>query len=186
VTDDDILRDYLPWLRTVASNMLSPGHEGVQDLVQEGYIAMWKAIRTYVPGKGQLDYWLKFKASHRMKTLAIRKPEALPSLDVPQNEEGGTLADLIEGPDLLSQIDIAYHHGEIAAAIDRLTPQQKRYVIARFWLGLSGNEMRELGVFAYDPSALWNSQRNGARRKLQKELAHLRPPVAKSARYRQA
>jgi hypothetical protein len=48
-------------------------------------------------------------------------------------------------------------------------------VVARFWLGLSGQEMRQLGVFAYDPSSLWTSKKNGARWKLQKELAHLAP-----------
>ncbi len=178
MTDDDLLRDYLPWLRVVAGNMIGFDSPLVQDLVQEGYIAMWKAIRSFVPGKGELDYWLKFKALNRMKTVSIRArehPEREPlELDRPRTETGESLADMLEGPDLLDQIDIAYHHGEIAAAIDRLSPAQKRYVIARFWLGLSGNEMRQLGVFPYDPSALWNRSGSGARWKLQKELAHLR------------
>lgn len=166
MTDDEILREYLPWLRVVAGNLAGFDSPDLQDLVQEGYIAMWRALRSFSPDSGVLDFWLKFKASNRMKTIAGRRksPDAeLPawSLD-------------IAAPDLLEKIDIAYHHGEIAQAIDRLSPAQRRYVIARFWLGLSGNEMRELGVFAYDPSALWTSQRNGARWKLQKELAHLR------------
>jgi RNA polymerase sigma factor (sigma-70 family) len=165
VTDDDILRDYLPWLRVVAGNLIGFENPDVQDLVQEGYIAMWKAIKSFTPDKGKLDWWLKFKAANRMKTLAIRRP-------LPDDELQDWSLD-IAAPDLLDQIDIAYHHGEIAAAIDRLTPQQKRYVIARFWLGLSGNEMQQLGVFTYDPSALWNSKRNGARWKLQEDLAHL-------------
>jgi RNA polymerase sigma factor (sigma-70 family) len=177
VTDDEILRDYLPWLRVVAGNLAGFDSPDLQDLVQEGYIAMWRALRTYDPASGKLDYWLKFKASNRMKTIAIRAaehPEREPlDLDQPRTTEGDTLADLLEGPDLIAAIDIAYHHGEIAAAIDRLTPQQRRYVIARFWLGLTGNEMVALGVFSYDPSALWNSKRNGARWKLQEELKHL-------------
>ncbi len=178
MTDDELLRDYLPWLRVVAANLVGRDDPDVQDLVQEGYIAMWKALKTFVPGKGELDYWLKFKAVNRMRTLVIRSydhPEREPVyLDQPRNEEGGTIADLLEGPDLLDQIDIAYHHGEIAAAIDRLTPAQRRYVIARFWLGLTGNEMRDLGVFNYDPSALWNRKGSGARWKLEQDLAHLR------------
>lgn len=171
MTDDEILRDYLPWLRKVAGNLIGFDDPDLQDLVQEGYIAMWRALKNFQPDKGTLDYWLKFKASNRMKTAAIRAhehPERKPD-ELPDDRDWD-----IAAPDLLEAVDIAYHHGEIAAAIDRLTPQQRRYVIARFWLGLTGNEMRQLGVFAYDPSALWTSKRNGARLKLQRELAHLR------------
>lgn len=164
--DNEILRPYLPWLRVVAGNMTDFGHPDLPDLVQEGYIAMWRSLKTFNPDLGALDAWLKFKAVNRMRTLVGRRKlpdEELPvwSLD-------------IAAPDLLEKIDIAYHHGEIAAAIDRLSPAQRRYVIARFWLGLTGNEMRELGVFNYDASALWNRMPTGARWKLQKELAHLR------------
>ena len=183
MTDDEILRPYLPWLRTVAGNLLGFDSPGIQDLMQEGYIEMWKALKRYDAKAGPLDYWLKFKASNRMKTIAIRAhdhPEREPAyLDEPVYSDPAatvSLGDLIEdlgASELLDKIDIAYHHGEIAAAIDRLSPQQKRYVIARFWLGLTGNEMIQLGVFGYDPSALWNSPRNGARLKLRQELAHL-------------
>lgn len=177
MTDDEILRDYLPWLRVVAGNLLGFDDPGLQDLVQEGYIAMWKAIRSYRPSSGKLDYWLKFKAHHRMLTLSTRSREKTQpdSLDAPY-QDGLTLGDILEdvaAVELLDKIEIAYHNGQIAAAVGRLTPSQKKYVIARFWLGLTGNEMVLLGVFSYDPSALWNSKRNGARWKLQSELQHL-------------
>lgn len=182
MTDDEILRPYMPWLRTVAGNLLGHQDVGVQDLMQEGYIAMWRALKSYSAEAGPLDYWLKFKASNRMKTVSIRArehPERVPvSLsetvysDPTPVELGDTIEDLATA-ELLATVELAYHHGEIAAAIDALTPQQRRYVIARFWLGLTGNEMVALGVFSYDPSALWNSRRNGARWKLQEELKHL-------------
>ena len=166
MTDDELLKDYLPWLRKVAGSMIGFGDPWVDDLVQEGYIAMWRAIRNFQPGKGQLDYWLKFNGSNRIRLLVGRR--RLPDEELPDWSLD------IAAPDLIEQMDIAYHHGEIAQAIDRLTPQQRKYVIARFWLGLTGNEMQAMGVFTYDPSALWNSKRNGARWKLEKELAHLR------------
>ena len=166
MTDDELLKDYLPWLRKVAGSMIGFGDPWVDDLVQEGYIAMWRAIRSYNPAKGVLDYWLKFNGSNRIRLLVGRR--RLPDEELPDWSLD------IAAPDLLEQMEIAYHHGEIAQAIDNLSPQQKKYVIARFWLGLTGNEMVALGVFTYDPSALWNSKRNGARWKLEKELAHLR------------
>jgi RNA polymerase sigma factor (sigma-70 family) len=175
VTDDEILRDYLPWLRKVAGGMLGFDDPGLDDLVQEGYIEMWRALRRWDSGRGPLDYWLKFKSSNRMKTVSTRAHEkaVLASIDALHTDHGDTLADLLEAPDVLERIELAYHDGEIAAAIDRLTPQQRKYVLARFWLGLTGNEMVQLGVFTYDPSALWNSKVNGARWKLQEDLKHL-------------
>jgi RNA polymerase sigma factor (sigma-70 family) len=173
--DDEILASYLPWLRVVAGNMLGFDSPDLQDLVQEGYIAMWRALRSYDRGGGPLDWWLKYKAGMRMKTVSIRAHEKVQpdSLDAPRTEGGEAYADLLEAPDLLERIELAYHHGEIGAAIDRLSPQQRRYVLARFWLGLSGAEMVELGVFAYDSSGLWNSKKNGARWKLEADLRHL-------------
>lgn len=180
MSDNDILHGYLPWLRVVAGNLIGFEHPDLQDLVQEGYIAMWKAIRNFKAGSAPLDFWLKYNAHNRMKTVSVRwaARDVPDSLNEPVNcgaqdiELGDTIEDLTVS-DLLEHIGIAYHYGQIAQAIDRLTPQQRKYVIARFWLGLSGNEMVELGVFTYDPSALWNSKRNGARWKLQEELKHL-------------
>lgn len=184
---DEILSEYLPWLRKVAGNLTGFGSSGLDDLVQEGYIAMWRALGTHDEAAGPLDYWLKFKSSNRMKTLAIRAAEKTDPLhlDEPVGSKaraggfedlvitlGDTIADL-GSDELLNKIELAYHDGEVAQAIDHLTPAQRKYVVARFWYGLSGKEMRELGVFSYDPSALWNSRRNGARWKLAGELQHL-------------
>lgn len=177
------LGEYRPWLYKVANRLLSPGHPDLDDLVQEGYIAMWKAEKSFSPEKGKMDWWLKFKAHRRMLTIVQRRRlEEDLSLNkkVRVNNHGGTeesleLQDLLAAPDLLESIEMAYHTGEIAEAIDSLSPAQRKYVYARFWLGLSGKEMQDLGVFGYDPSALWTRKSNGARDKLGKELAHLHP-----------
>ena len=60
-------------------------------------------------------------------------------------------------------------HGEIYDAIASLTPAQRKYVYARFWHGMTTAEMKA-EVFGYDPSALWNSAKNGAKRKLAEQL----------------
>jgi RNA polymerase sigma factor (sigma-70 family) len=78
---------------------------------------------------------------------------------------------LLAAADLIDSIQLAYHRGEIVQALDRLAPAQKRYVVLRFWCGYVTSELKT--VFGYDPSGLWNSQKNGARLKLREELAHL-------------
>lgn len=181
------LGDYQAWLHAQARALLPAGSPDVEDLVQEGYIAMWRALGSYDPARGALPAWLVRKARGRMAECVTRKrwtgqpamrhgrnpverPQTV-SLDAPQTEDGATLADLLGGPDCTETVSTAYHHGEIAEALDRLTPRQREYVQARFWDGLAGRELA--AVFGYDPSALWNSPRNGARRKLAVPLAHL-------------
>jgi RNA polymerase sigma factor (sigma-70 family) len=78
---------------------------------------------------------------------------------------------LLTAADLVDQIILAYHRGQIVQALDTLSPAQKRYVVLRFWCGYVGNELTT--VFGYEPGSLWTSKKNGAREKLRKELAHL-------------
>lgn len=61
------LQSYTGWLHTVARGMTA-GHIH-DDLVQEGYIAMWRAYGSYDPDKGSLDYWLKNHAINRMRSV---------------------------------------------------------------------------------------------------------------------
>lgn len=61
------LQQYTGWLHTVAGSMTDgPMHD---DLVQEGYIAMWRALGSYDPLMGKLDYWLKRAATDRMRSV---------------------------------------------------------------------------------------------------------------------
>lgn len=67
----------------------------------------------------------------------------------------------------LGNIELAYHHGEIADAISKLTKKEREYVYCRFWLGMKLPELTE--HFGYVPGPLWQR----GKKKLQKELAHL-------------
>lgn len=66
---------------------------------------------------------------------------------------------------------MAYHHGEIAQALDSLTPRQREYVELRFWRGMEHPELE--AHFGYNPGSLWSAKKGGARVRLAKELAHL-------------
>jgi DNA-directed RNA polymerase specialized sigma24 family protein len=66
------LDDYHNWLYKTAAGMLSGGYydPDLDDLVQEGRIAMWKAYEKYDDCKGTLAPWLTNAARMRMKDVA--------------------------------------------------------------------------------------------------------------------
>lgn len=72
MTDLD-LSDYHNWLYKTAMEMLPhAGHDPyIDDLVQEGRIAMWRALEKYDDCKGTLAPWLTNAARMRMKDIAF-------------------------------------------------------------------------------------------------------------------
>lgn len=170
---NEVLAGYRNWLYKTATVLLGPAHPDLDDLAQEGYIAMWRALDSYDAARGPLPYWLTFKARGRMLDVLKlwgRQPRTV-SLDA--DRETGRLVDWLAAPETAGEVEFAYHHGELKEAIDALTPAQRRYVIARFWGGLSDAQMVAYGVFGYDAHALWSSPVNGARSKLVTALEHL-------------
>lgn len=69
---DLTLEAYHGWLYTVAASMLPDGYHdaGIDDLVQEGRIAMWRSTTAYDPSKGALPSWVTRAARTRMRDVA--------------------------------------------------------------------------------------------------------------------
>jgi DNA-directed RNA polymerase specialized sigma24 family protein len=63
---------YHGWLYKTAAGLLPGGYSDadLDDLVQEGRIAMWKAIDTYDDCKGTLAPWITNAARMRMREIA--------------------------------------------------------------------------------------------------------------------
>jgi RNA polymerase sigma factor (sigma-70 family) len=158
------------WLRALVRALAREFPSDWDDLVQEGWVAMWRASQSYDETKDQLNRqaWLRSHGRWRVLTLVGRLRDRR-SWDEPVDP-----ADLLDSGALVESVDIAYHRGEIQAALACLSPRQREYVEARFWTGLRGAELAAL--FGYDPQALW-SARTGARGKLQARLGHLRELV---------
>ena len=189
IDPETTIANYNGWLYQTASHMLDAASPNLEDLVQEGRVAMWLALASFDPGKGSLPSWLTRKAKFRMlEVVSGRRWTGQPKrlhgsqkIEVPftvsldaERGEGITLKDSLgREPEEITRAEMAYHSAEIQAAIDALSPAQRKYVLARFRDGLTGTEMQEDGVFGYDPSALWTSRKNGAREKLREALAHL-------------
>lgn len=190
-TEDQILYRFHKWLHYMAYQLTKDDslHE---DLVQEGRIAMWRALRTHDPEKGALPTWVTTAAKARMKDLArghgqptghearrgVVEAKATTSVDLLM-EDG--LEAALGISEALDDVEWSYHRGEILEALAALSPSQREYVFLRFWGGLDPAsripEMRAL-VDEYPilrKRYLWNgsSKQVGAKDRLREALAHL-------------
>ena len=142
----------------------------VRDLAQEGWVAMWKATKSW-DGRGTLDGHMKQHAWWAMLKIVSRRKEAPASVDMTDVETWDVFADL-SNSEALEHVHNAYHSGDILEAIRNLTPKQREYVIRRFWKGQSYTEIKE-AMGGQNPAALWSKKFYGARDRLARQLAHL-------------
>lgn len=193
ITTSDLIAEYDAWLHKRSGQLLrTHDHPDHDDLVQEGRIGMWHGFDKFDARAGALPSWLTTHANWRMKEVLSRKAwTGMPSragkkqeditvlrLDLMLDDEDGVEA-LMVAADLADSAMWAYHRGEIARALDGLTPGQRRYVYLRFWAGVgeatSGRKGAGLAeFFGYSPTSMWSNPTHGARARLQRELAHLR------------
>jgi RNA polymerase sigma factor (sigma-70 family) len=193
ITTSDLLSEYDSWLHRRAGQLLrSHDHADHDDLAQEGRIGMWRGLDKYDDAKGALPSWLTTNANWRMKEVLSRKAwTGMPSragrqdlgdisilnLDVMMEDEE-SVVHLLTASELLEGVEWAYHQGEIARALETLTPGQRRYVYLRFWAGVGGKGTTGLASlkewFGYDPTSMWAHPQHGARRRLERALATLR------------
>lgn len=183
LTLEEVIPHYERWAHKLANDMQgvnSPDHD---DLVQEARIAIWHALKKYDDTQGALPTYVTRAARWRMNDAHQRQhwtgqPTKQGSktsdrfrVDASLDwfmEEG--ITGLLEAVDLLDGVELAYHHGQIAEAINSLPDLQRRYVVLRFWGGLTGAEINA----RLDPPASLEAQwRNSMRAKLRDHLLHL-------------
>lgn len=217
------LPDYHVWLTATARHLAPHSNALHDDLVQEGYIAMWRAVDTH-PGDGPLSAWLRGCARTRMRAVALdqhrmtgaepmtegysfakrsgdetrarirayitewrrdhgtepsqgqiarglgmnsgnvnrhlkrmhlhhgQEARAVVSLDElldGARSESGSTVDMdavLLGDAVIEDVTLAYHYGEIHAAIADLDESWREYVWLRFWCGLTAEEIRAKGA----------------------------------------
>jgi RNA polymerase sigma factor (sigma-70 family) len=185
-----IVPDYRRWLGAVARDICGPANARFQDdLVQEGYIAMWRAVGSFNPDAGAAPTWLTNAARMRMTDIARRRyvnwfgkeatrghqeTEAKVSIEALAASDEHWEHQLLRSAELVELIGEGYHEGDIAAAMATLTPAERRYVYARFWLGLDPTARsipRELLTQVPELAQRWLWTR--AKVKLRFALAHL-------------
>lgn len=163
MTERELLLSWRPWLRVTAANMTSDDPES---LSQEGWVAIWRALPDY-DGRAPFEPWVKTVARNRMRNV-IRDSHAA-RRDIRRVDHYPDVADVCDVAIDLAGVEMAYHHGEIRAAIDALNPRQREYVLARFWGGLTYNELNARFETKQSNAAIWKR----VRRQLAEQLAHL-------------
>lgn len=185
LTADELLPRFRRWLYAVAYAI--GADLPVDDVAQEGYIAMWRALKAHDPSKGHVTSWITTAAKARMRDLAQRGREfgheaRRGTVTVEDRVHPVALDELLDAellvhsPGLLDGIMLAYHRGEIVRAMVELTAQERRYVVLRFWGGMGTTEIATiLEVSEARVRQLWSgsSSQAGARAKLRRSLAHL-------------
>lgn len=169
---EEILTEYRLWLMKTAWRY-SNGNNKLDDLVQEGAIAIWQAHREWTPdNKVPLHTFLYNKAKWRMAQVAKRETysgrpsqRGKNSHATAENEHshGDLTAAIFERAEWKPEPVIAYHTPEIIAAINTLPLVQRQKVYEYFWLDMpNGNGW-----------SWWNRKKSGARDRLRPQLEHL-------------
>lgn len=167
MNEQELLLAYRPWLRAVSRAMLSEAmRRHAEDVAAEGWIAIWREL--YRVGWKADEPWLKTVARNRMRDVV--KAMLASNRDERQTLYADDLTELWEGEETLGAVELAYHRGQIAQALDQLTPKQREYVYLRFFCGWQKTELNEHFAMA-SANNLWKY----ARPKLALALAHLAP-----------
>jgi RNA polymerase sigma factor (sigma-70 family) len=172
------VEDFRKRLTNMSMSLCSTnGRINWQDLAQEGSIEIWRLIQSGETREGILMVAARRKMIDALiRAKVFRKPETknTTSESVARKSDDdthNTMEDL-SAIDSFDAVERAYHNGMIHAAIDKLSPAQRKYVTMRFFMGLQHPELEK--EFGYNPGALWSSKKNGAKYKLAVELESLR------------
>lgn len=152
------------------------------DVLQEGRLVQWTVLEKRPDASRQ---YVHAAMSHRMTEVIMRDAwtgsEAKRGHPIDPLRRAGErdsvddetlhLDEIVESSDWVDEVISAYHHGEIAQALDQLTFTQRQQVFARFWLGMSEAEIAALqGCSVSAVSRHWTQD---IRPQLVAQLAHL-------------
>lgn len=193
LTPTELLAMWEQRVQVIAHEHARPGAEK-EDLAQEARIALWKQAPKY-PGDDMsgglatviIRHAIAPAAEYQRWTGTADGTKGKPrdplrrtpdSLDAPlgnadEGAEVTTLADslLLETPDVIDGLEMAYHRGEILRAINELSDEHREYVYLKFWRGMSEAEIgAALGRTKGNVNRTWLQV---IRPRLREKLAHL-------------
>lgn len=144
-----------------------------EDVLNEGRIAIWDVLTKRPDADSR---YVSAAMSNRMTSAASRDDwTGKPSQQGRVEASRRTVASFDDpdfawepaAPDLLDDVLRAYHHGELMAALNQLTPRQRHYVYSRFWEGKTNAEIAaELDTTAKALNASWNNYTRPALRQM--------------------
>jgi DNA-directed RNA polymerase specialized sigma24 family protein len=147
---NDVLQQYYPWLRKTAGNLIGFDDPWLDDLIQEGYIAMWRAYQDYDPDRGPLVPRLLYCARKRMVNVAYGAHRYTGHEPARGHAEAKSPLHYDELPDreyvMPVTRDDPYVEPSLTDALAALPPKQRAYVFLRFWIAN--------GAFGRTPSVM--------------------------------
>lgn len=145
---------HAPWLVVRLSRRCGDAAV-VEEVVQDTFVAVWNGARRYA-GRGEVGAWI-WGIGIRRCIDHFRRRRLVP-------------ATLLEGcePSAEDRVLLGIEHGDLAGAIERLSPELRDVVRATIFDGLTAREAgRLLGV----PSGTVKTRLMRARRQLREALA---------------
>lgn len=156
--------------------------ESREDVLQEGRISLWQTLEKhdgdvppqYLNRASELrmrevatrETWTGHTRKHGQPTDPLRNHEKQ-SMD----DEAFSLGVLEVVNDVLSGVEMAYHHGEIVQAINALPEREREYVVLRFWGGYTLPEIAD--VLSISKQHIERTWRERTRPVLRSHLEHL-------------
>ncbi|MCE2916200.1 MAG: sigma-70 family RNA polymerase sigma factor [Rubrivivax sp.] len=120
-----------------------------EDLLQEVYIAVWKAAGNFDAARSQPLTWLTHIARNRAID-SLRRAQTQPQLQTShlgsaESDDEGDVTDRVaaDGPGPLDLLDRACDARELETCMERLSPPQRQSVALAFFDGLSHAEVAE-------------------------------------------
>lgn len=185
LTPGEVAERFHKWSHKVAGAYVKPSDSRYEDLAQEAMIQIWRVVEK--KGSGVSATYLAQAGKYRMQAILSGKqefggdptpgPRYRPSetrvdwQGLAADGAEDSLGSLLEAADLVEAIEWAYHHGEIAEAINSLPSEHREYVVKRFWQGMTDTEIAAAwGMNQKAVSLRWNRRIKPA---LTEALAHL-------------
>lgn len=183
LTNAEVVERYWKWAHHMAwlyTRHFSPLQD---DLAQEALLAIWQTLERKGTKADVSATYLAMAGKHRMKDVLSGRPMLGSPAEGGQTyrprevaiesiaEQAPDFWDELTGVDALAGVELAYHEGEIMAAISSLRPEHRQYVMMRFWGGMRDVEIGP--VFGWSGKVVGNWWHKEIKPSLQHRLAHL-------------
>jgi RNA polymerase sigma-70 factor (ECF subfamily) len=130
----------------------------VEEAVQDTFVAVWRSAGKF-RGEGAVGAWIWGIAIRRLIGVLRRKPQPTVPFD-PRSDSAVVSAE--------DQLLVGVEHGDLAGAMDRLSPELRLVLQATV---LDGLTMKEAGVLLGIPTGTVKTRMSRARREMREALA---------------
>ena len=115
--------------------------QACEDLLQEVYLTVWRRAGHYHPQKASVITWLATITRNRTLDWLRSQHSGLEKLMVDKSPEALDLA--AGNADLEHLTDNAYRESQLAACLDRLSPEQRQAIVLAYLEGYSHAELAQ-------------------------------------------